>query len=145
MSEGGVEVKCHLLNEEELDSDTLGLDRFESVVDSSHFAVDLCRCHDCGQVYVEVFWEIVDWNAGNDDMWQFYVPLSEDELSRFRQAIHDDEQSARAQHPEIPAQGKVVVTSAAVKLVESRRHIVRDPHNRVFWRDGPEIAFAILA
>src|SRR5206468_4212166 len=130
--EGG----CHLLTQQTLDRETLGLDKFESLVHSSHFAVDLCRCRDCGQVYVEVFWEIVDWSGGDDDMWQFYVPVSDEETERLRSTL--------PQHD--PASGKAgqnIFVSHVIKLVESRRHIVRYPSNRVYWREGPEIAFTV--
>lgn len=49
------------------------------LVGEPHFIVQLRRCAECGQRFVWVFTEAVDWEDGEDAQHRSIVPLSEDE------------------------------------------------------------------
>jgi hypothetical protein len=49
------------------------------IVDDSHFGVSLLRCPACGQDFVSVFCETVDWVNGNDPQDWLLIPLAPSE------------------------------------------------------------------
>ena len=52
------------------------------VVPGSHFSVDLARCSHCGQLYVRVYHEWVDYARGKDDQYWDVLPVTQDEAER---------------------------------------------------------------
>lgn len=52
-----------------------------ALVEESHFSVRLSACR-CGQRFVTVFMERVDWVGGEDDQTWLALPVSEDEAAR---------------------------------------------------------------
>lgn len=53
-------------------------DRFEAVetfVDESHLRRALLKCRECGQFYFSEFFEIPDWDDGDDAQYTTYVPV----------------------------------------------------------------------
>ena len=54
------------------------------LVDDSHFSVLLRVCGVCGQRFVDVFSERIDWQGGNDPQAWLLVPVSDDEANRLR-------------------------------------------------------------
>ncbi|HKB19588.1 MAG TPA: hypothetical protein VKC65_01155 [Gaiellaceae bacterium] len=57
--------------------DGLAVER--ELVGEPHFIVQLRRCAECGQQFVWVFTEAVDWEGGEDAQQRSVVPLTEDE------------------------------------------------------------------
>jgi hypothetical protein len=51
------------------------------LIDTSHFSVGVYRCASCGQHFVSVFMELVDWEGGDDSMANVYVPLTAEEAN----------------------------------------------------------------
>jgi hypothetical protein len=45
--------------------------------DGAHNSADLVRCRDCGQVYLSVFEEHIDFSGGDDDIFRLYLPVSD--------------------------------------------------------------------
>lgn len=56
------------------------------LVDDSHFGVDTCRCAACGQHFLTLFCECIDWADSDDPQVYLAVPVSEDEARRLRAA-----------------------------------------------------------
>jgi hypothetical protein len=51
------------------------------VVSDSHFGVSLRECPNCGQQFVVIFTEFVDWSGGDDAQYFDIVPLTGDEAA----------------------------------------------------------------
>lgn len=56
------------------------------LVDESHFSVSILRCVDCGQHFLSLFCEQVDWADSDDPQTTVAVPISEDEVQRLKTA-----------------------------------------------------------
>ena len=89
--------------------------RVRSLVQESHFGVHVARCA-CGQHYVEVFTERIDWRDGDDDQTWLVAPLTIEDVARLM----------RASEAELHA----IVNDAA----RGRRFLVRHD-GRCWWRD----------
>jgi len=69
-------VQCTLWSNPELIG--AAKDRFEAVetfVDESHLHRSLLKCRECGQLYFSEFYEMVDWDDGDDAQYTAYVPV----------------------------------------------------------------------
>jgi hypothetical protein len=61
-----------------------GVDRFDTVeelIDESHLSRSVLKCRECGQLYFYEFYEIVDWEEGNDRIYWTFIPVSEPMIS----------------------------------------------------------------
>jgi len=56
------------------------------LVDESHFIVSISRCVRCGQHFLTMFCERIDWADADDPQVWVGVPVSEDEVRRLRTA-----------------------------------------------------------
>lgn len=56
------------------------------LLDESHLIIGTRRCADCGQRFVTIFTETIDWADGEDPQHRSYVPVSESELAQVTQA-----------------------------------------------------------
>ena len=56
------------------------------LVDESHFGVSIERCVRCGQHFLTLFCEMVDWADSDDPQVWVAVPVSEDEVEKLRTA-----------------------------------------------------------
>lgn len=62
------------------------------LVDESHFIVDLIRCRQCDRPWVRIFYELIDWNNGEDSQARNFIPLSEDQYKAILEhGEHTDE------------------------------------------------------
>src|SRR5206468_1624651 len=61
-----------------------GFRRVKKVYFDHHFDVALSRCGACGQVFVDIFDEIVDWEGGDDAMDVWLVPVAPAEVQAIR-------------------------------------------------------------
>ena len=52
------------------------------LVDESHFGASILRCVRCGQHFLSLFCERVDWADSDDPQTTVAVPISEDEVQR---------------------------------------------------------------
>jgi hypothetical protein len=52
------------------------------LVDESHFHVMIVACGSCGQRFVSVFTEIVDWADADDSQFWQHMPLTQDESGK---------------------------------------------------------------
>ncbi|CAM4205033.1 hypothetical protein KIPE111705_44995 [Kibdelosporangium persicum] len=97
------------------------LETTRSIVSDSHFIVSLRRCPECGQQFVTIFTEFVDWRGGDDAQYFDIVPVT-------------------------PVEAKYIVD--AKDLVEDlgalghrRRHVSKDwptgGTKRITWKYGP--------
>jgi hypothetical protein len=50
-----------------------------TLVDESHYAVRILACPRCGQQFVSVFTEIIDWTSGNDSQFSTLLPVTKAE------------------------------------------------------------------
>ena len=120
MNSENKEQKCHILETEDL-SKWLEMNQELKIVntlyESSHLDIDIQMCTRCGQLYISCFLEIIDWSGGDDDCWNFWVPVSMEEAA-----------AAKAHKLKVD------------DLIQSRRHITWHPFGKIYWNDGPEIA-----
>lgn len=72
-------IQCQLWSMEKITGDDLDFTHVQTYVDTSHFSRSLLRCKECGQLYYSEFYEIVDWENGNDDIYSTYIPIEYDE------------------------------------------------------------------
>lgn len=54
----------------------------QEIFDSSHLAYSLLKCTHCGWYFLSKFLEMVDWDGGNDLMWNSWTPISEEEARK---------------------------------------------------------------
>lgn len=54
------------------------------IQDDSHFKLWLCACPQCGQMFVRIFTEFIDWEDGNDPQYRDLMPLTKDEAEYVR-------------------------------------------------------------
>ncbi|MBI5210107.1 MAG: hypothetical protein HY927_09065 [Elusimicrobia bacterium] len=64
------------------------LSEIATLVDESHFDLRLVACPDCGQRFLWVFTELIDWQEGDDSQAWCLLPLTEPECARL-QAMKD--------------------------------------------------------
>jgi hypothetical protein len=53
----------------------------DGIIAESHFMVSLNRCPECGQRFLRVFTEFVDWQGGDDAQYVDVVPITEEEAA----------------------------------------------------------------
>jgi hypothetical protein len=80
------------------------------------FDLILCKCSICEQLYTGCFVEI-NLTDGDDDYWNFWVPISESEIEIIRTNPKE-----------------------AIDIIQSRRHITWHPNGKIYWSNMPEIA-----
>lgn len=74
-----------------------GLARLKGLIDESHFIVAVLACPRCGQRYVSVFTEMIDWEDGNDPQCWTLLPITGAEAEGLiRQEAPPDEMSLNA-------------------------------------------------
>jgi hypothetical protein len=61
----------------------------DSIINESHFMVSLHRCPGCGQRFLRIFTEFVDWQGGEDPQYTDVVPVTEEEARRIVQDGED--------------------------------------------------------
>lgn len=92
------------------------------LVNEPHDIIRIVSCPDCGQRYVAVTTEFVDWQDGDDPIYRSIVPVSVDESERML------------------AQGANVDLRLIESLGSSRRHLCtswpKGEAQSVFWSEG---------
>ncbi len=58
--------------------DGFKFEHVETYAESSHFDRGLVKCRECGQLYYYEFYEVIDWEEGNDKMYSTYIPIEYD-------------------------------------------------------------------
>lgn len=66
---------CHLWEMVNLSRGDLDFEVVETYQSSSHLGRCLLKCRHCGQLYYYEFYEVVDWEGGNDDQYVTYIPI----------------------------------------------------------------------
>ena len=61
-------------------------DHVARLVDESHFGVSILQCAHCGQHFLSLFCERVDWADGDDPQTTVVIPVDEDEVQRLATA-----------------------------------------------------------
>ncbi|RSM86545.1 hypothetical protein DMH04_12890 [Kibdelosporangium aridum] len=99
---------------------TKNLETTRRIVSDSHFGVSLRKCPECGQQFVAIFTEFVDWQGGDDAQYFDIVPVT-------------------------PIEAKYIVNAQDLlrdlsKLGNRRRRVSSDwptgGRNRVSWKHG---------
>ncbi len=75
-------ARCFQCQAVEAESARRSLIEISRLVDESHFIVRILKCAHCGQRYVSVFTEMIDWSGGDDAQYWSLLPLSEDEAAQ---------------------------------------------------------------
>ena len=82
-------TQCHLWQSENLRPQDVdeALEVIKTLADESHYSMHLRKCRTCGQLYADVWYEIVDWDEGKDQMFSFYIPVQTDaEVEQLKRA-----------------------------------------------------------
>lgn len=58
-----------------------GLSRVAELVDESHCRVTIRACEKCGQNFVSVFMEMIDWSDGDDSQYWTLIPIDASEMA----------------------------------------------------------------
>jgi hypothetical protein len=58
------------------------LKRLEFIVDDTHLIVSLLACEGCGQKFLSIMTETIDWVDGDDPQHWVSIPVTPDEASR---------------------------------------------------------------
>ena len=109
---------CHLADQpvpHERDFDCL--ETIETIFEWSHAWLYVRRCTVCGQLWLDLFLEIVDWDEGDDDIWCFWLPATEEQRQQVRET-----------------------PTLLSHLIQSNPHITKNPAGKFYWTDQPEIA-----
>lgn len=92
------------------------------LADESHFIVKLLTCPDCGQHWVSIFTEMIDWTQGDDAQYWTLLPVTKSESD------------------ELLAQGENVSTSRIEQIGSNRRYLQIDyptgKEKRICWANG---------
>lgn len=70
----------------------------EDLFSDSHEGLALCRCRSCGRLFARYWWELIDWDEGEDEIRRYWVPLDvseADELRERRELFRDILKSRR--------------------------------------------------
>ncbi len=69
-------IQCHLwTNEVVTENDLSALAVCKVLTDESHFIVSIKACQVCGQLYLYVFYEEIDWEKGEDPQYRSLFPV----------------------------------------------------------------------
>jgi hypothetical protein len=105
-----------------------GLDDVASIVQESHFTLQVLRCPNCGQLFVKVFTEFIDWHGGDDAQYWTVAPITSDEANR------------------LIAEGEDADLTWVGSLGTGRRWLMSDhptgAPGRYGWRSGPFVVMA---
>lgn len=82
------------------------------LIDDSHFIVTILGCKTCGQRYISVFTEMIDWQNGNDPQYWTLLPITDLEAESLIQlqatldkmnlnALGLDRRSLQRDHPKV--------------------------------------------
>lgn len=92
------------------------------LVDDSHFGISVGTCPACGQSYVSIFEEDVDWTDGDDPQYWTVVPLTAAEVA------------------ELAREARQLTTGQVLRVGDDRRTLHRDypkgAEPRVYWREA---------
>lgn len=67
-----------------------GLKETARPADESHYAVRVLKCRQCGQQFVSVFTEMIDWADGDDPQYWRMLPITAEEAAGLAGAIGTD-------------------------------------------------------
>ncbi len=100
-----------------------GLTITQRLISDSHYGVSVRQCANCGQRFIAIFTEFVDWSGGDDAQYFDIVPVTPEEAD------------------EAIAAGEDVSTGFLGGLGTGRRHLASDHPTggpqRIHWRSGP--------
>ncbi|MCE7002883.1 hypothetical protein LWC34_08565 [Kibdelosporangium philippinense] len=65
---------------------TKNLETTQRIVSDSHFGVSVRKCPECGQEFIAIFTEFVDWQGGDDAQYFDIVPVTPIEVKYFLEA-----------------------------------------------------------
>lgn len=71
-----------------------------SLIDESHYAISLRQCSICGQSFVSVFTETVDWADGEDHQYRTVMPLMEQEAGELESSVTNIERVLESLAPQ---------------------------------------------
>lgn len=92
---------------------------------------DLYRCPFCGQMYLEQYFDTIDWVGGEDDLWQRWMPLTSDELAEVNQLFPRE----ATDYDEVPR---------LTALMHRRGRLTKDPEGEFFWAELPGVQAGCL-
>lgn len=70
------------------------------LIDESHHIISLRQCPNCGQSFVSVFTETVDWIDGEDPQYRTVMPLTEQEAAKLEARTQSLEGTLQSLAPE---------------------------------------------
>jgi hypothetical protein len=70
-------AECNIADAAAAWENTRQLERASTLVDDSHFIFQVLRCKQCGQPFLWITTEIVDWAGGDDAQYRRVIPLTE--------------------------------------------------------------------
>jgi hypothetical protein len=82
-----VPSQCHLWQRTDLTLEGVAADLeiVETFESESHLSKHAMRCGQCGQLYFHMWCELTDWDEGDDQMYDVYVPVPDRaEIDRLR-------------------------------------------------------------
>lgn len=75
--------QCHLWQKQNLSMSDVnlkdGFTRLTTFEDESHLIRSILQCTDCGQLYFYEFYEVIDWEHGNDPQYRTLIPVTSSE------------------------------------------------------------------
>jgi hypothetical protein len=101
-----------------------GLERMARPIDEAHLSATLLRCRACGQVFLSLFAERIDWAGGEDAQSWTVLPLTEEEVAGL----------TRDGPP-----GEGAIAALGVGRRSLRREHPSDGPLRVFWGRGVRV------
>ena len=87
----------------------------ESIFSSDSFDVAVRKCTECGQLFIYCFREYSP-ISGNDDCWVFWIPVTQDEIERVKNAP--------------------ILIKHVGELVNQAPHICWHPDGHVYWSEN---------
>jgi hypothetical protein len=103
-------------------TEELVLEPVRSLYYESQEGYALYRCRHCAQAYLEEFQEISDWSGSEDDLWQWWMPLTTDELAEVNRLFPNEMDD----YDEVPR---------LTALMQRRARLTKDPQGCFYWSD----------
>ncbi len=77
-------VQCKLWNKGYLNDDEIRHWSFKPLrefIDESHMTRSLLKCDECGQLYFYEFYEVMNFDGGDDDIFYKYIPVESEKIA----------------------------------------------------------------
>lgn len=77
-------TQCHLWQKENISTDDMAFETVQTYDcdDDDHLKRKLLKCKQCGQLYFYEFYEVIDYEKGNDPQYRTFIPVDSEIIAK---------------------------------------------------------------